>query len=339
MAEFVGIGDLHLTDATGSGGLSKYVKDADDMVVSEVQKVVDWATNKGIDKVIQYGDVCDGPRMSYSGTIALIGLIEKNPDTTFYFILGNHDLYGKTTALGHSLELMVLLCKSPNVKFITKPKTLNVDGVKVRFLPYPHESFDRDALNVFHKEVRGSKNDHGRVNDSDDLPKSHAVIVAGHLHTAHQVRNTFYSGTLLQNNFGESLPKYFHHIEFNSKDDFNIQLIKHKPTHKLHNIVLQTRADLALIPKGDTNLVKLVIQDGADVSAVDYGKFTNIAMVKPFKSKEDLQVVLTEDLTEGKELIIRTEDFFKVWVASLDVDPEMRKRVRSVRKRVLENVN
>lgn len=337
--ECVGIGDLHLTSSDGSGSLSKYVKDVDQVIVTEIQKVIDWAVNKGINKVIQYGDIFDSPRGSYNGMIALIGLIEKNPEMMFYFILGNHDVYGKTTDLGHSLELLVLLCKSPNVRFITKPKTVTIDGVKVRFLPYPHESFDKEALNVFHKEVRGSKNDHGRVNDSGELPKSSSVIVAGHLHTNHRVRNTFYSGTLIQNNFGESLPKYFHHIEFNSKDDFNIQSIKHKPTYKLHNVVLQSRADLALIPKGDTNLVKLVVQDGADVSAVDYGKFTNIAMVKPFKSKEDLQVVLTEDLTEGKELIIRTEDFFRVWVASLDVEPEMRKRVRSVRKRVLENVN
>jgi DNA repair exonuclease SbcCD nuclease subunit len=336
--EALGLGDLHLTDSSGSGGLSKYIQDPDQMVIDECNKVLQWGRTKGIKNVIQYGDLCDAPRMSYNALIALSNFFSQNDDMMFYVILGNHDLYGKSPATGHSLEVLQLLYSKNNVRFFTKPKTIDIDGARVRFLPYPHESFDKQALNVYHKEVYGSKGDSGRAMTDDGMPKSKAVVVAGHLHTNHRVRNTYYSGTLYQNNFGESIPKYFHHIDFINPLEYTIESVKHHPKYVLHNVVIASRADLKLIPKGETNLVKLVIQDGADVSAQDYASLPNIAIIKNFKSKEDLQAVLAEDLTEGKELVIRTEDFFRVWIKALDVDEEMRRRVRQVRRRVLEAV-
>jgi DNA repair exonuclease SbcCD nuclease subunit len=337
--EALGIGDLHLTAADGSGGLAKYVQDSDQMVIEEAEKVLQYGRKHGVSNVIQYGDVCDAPRMSYPAMIALSRFLSANDDFMFYFIVGNHDMFGETPNTGYSLELLKLMYSKTNVKFFIKPKTLEIDDASVRFLPYPHESFDTKALNIFHKEVRGSKNDAGRVMGSEELSDSKAVICAGHLHTAHRVRNTYYSGTLYQGNFGESLPKYFHHIEFNSNKDYEIKLVKHDPRYKLHTVVLSTRDDLSTIPEGETNLVKLVIQDGADVSASDYSKFSNIVMIKPFKSKEDLAVILTEDLTEGQSIAFRTEDFFKDWLSSLDVDEAMRKRIRYQRRRILQGVS
>jgi DNA repair exonuclease SbcCD nuclease subunit len=338
MAEFIGIGDLHLTSADGSGGLAKYIQNPNEMVMEELLTVLQWARKKGISKAIFYGDVCDSPRMSYEALIAFTKFLSENDDFMFYIILGNHDMYGETPETGHSLEVLQLLYSKKNVRFITKPRTLDIDGAKVRFLPYPFENFDKNALNVFHKEVYGSKGDSGRVMEGDDMSKSKAVVVAGHLHTAHRVRNTFYSGTLYQTNFGESQDKFFHHIDFHSPSEYSIELVPHKPKYVLHNVVLQSRADLATIPTGETNLVKLVVQDGADVTAADYANRPNIAVVKNFKSKDDLHAVLTEDLTEGKQLVVRTEDFFRAWIDSLDVESAMRKRVRQVRRRVLEAV-
>lgn len=334
----LGIGDLHLSSADGSGGLSKYVQDADEMVMNECSCVLQYGRKHGINTALFYGDIFDSPRGSYQGMIALSRFLAANDDFMFQIILGNHDLYGETPDTGHSLELLKLLYAKSNVKFYTKPRTVEIDGASVRFLPYPHESFDVKALNVFHKEVKGSKNDAGRVMNGDELTTSKAVTVAGHLHTAHQVRNTYYSGTLYQQNFGESLPKYFHHIEFNSNKDYEIKLVKHDPKYKLHTVVLSTRDDLSNIPEGEFNLVKLVIQDGCDVSASDYAKFKNIVMIKPFKSKEDLAVILTEDLTDGQAASFKIEEVFKDWLQSLDVDESMRKRIRYQRRKILQGV-
>jgi hypothetical protein len=338
--ECVGIGDLHMTDDSGKGALSKYVQEPDQMVANEVRKVItDYARPHGIDKIFLYGDICDGPRMSYDAMMAFVDLLTENDDMEFHAILGNHDLYSKKVSVGHSMQVIERLYRAPNFKLYKKPTTVQIDGASVRFLPFPHEKFDAEALNVFHKEVRGAKNDAGRKFDGDDFTDSKAVTVAGHLHTAHKVRNTFYAGTLYQNNFGEKLPKYFHHIRFKSVRDYSVDLIEHDPQYKLHNVVLQTRDDLANIPKGQFNLVKLVVQDGADVSAADWADHKNIVETKNFKTKADLQTALDEDILNPKSFNFRPDEWFKEWVKALDVEPSMRRQIRDVRKRVLAKVD
>jgi hypothetical protein len=337
--ELLSVGDLHLTDHTGSGGLAKYIENPDQFVMGEVQKVLDYGKDKDVKRVVFKGDICNGPRMSYEGSLAFIDIIDSNPDFEFYLMLGNHDMYGETPATGHSLQLLRrLYARSSNVRIFTTAKTIKIDDVRVRFCPYPDMSFDRRALNFFHKEVYGSKSDSGRLNKEDSLSKSKAVALGGHLHTPHRVRNSFFVGTLYQTNFGEQLPKYFAHVEFDSPDEYEIKMVKVRPKYVLHTIVLQTRDDLANIPTKKTDLVKLVVQDGSDVSAEDYAHLSNIAILKNFKSKDDLAAVLTEDIREGTELVIRTDDFFKTWVEGLDVEEQMRKRVRSIRRRIINSV-
>lgn len=335
--EGVGIGDLHLSDSAGSGALSKYLQNSDEVILSEVSKVLDYAKAQAIINIMLYGDLCEGPRMSYDALLLLLRFLRLHSDFRFFMYPGNHDMFSADPSVGHSLQLLQEY-QLPNVKIFTKPTVIKIDGVRCRFLPFPHMSLDKTALNFAHNEVHGSKNDHGRVNTSDALSKSKAVACVGHLHTAHQVRNTYFSGTLLQNNFGESLPKFFHHIRFNSYEDHEITPIPHDPTYKLHTIVVETKDDLNEIPKGKHNLIKLVIADGADVVAGDYAHIKNIEIVKAFKSKEELAAVLTEDLREGSALIIRTDDFFKEWVKSLDCDVTMRNRVRATRRRILNGV-
>ncbi|BAG41742.1 recombination endonuclease like protein [Ralstonia phage phiRSL1] len=331
--EAVGIGDLHLTGQNGKGALSQYIENPDQMVMNEVQKAQDWARARGVRRIFYYGDVCDTPRMSYDAVMALTANLDRNDDLLHTFILGNHDMFGMQPELGHSLELLSLL-KRPHVKIYTHQRRVKVEGAYVNFMPYPCDKFDVDSLNVFHLEVRGAKNDAGRVFDDEKLPRSKAVAVGGHLHTAHRVRNTYFSGNLYQTNFGEQLPKYFHHIQFNSPQDYEIRSVKHSPTYTLHNVVLQSRKDLELIPREKTSLVKLIVEDGADVSAADYA-FDNIVQIKNWKTKADLAAVLTEDLSQGQAVTINLELFFSEWVAGYDVDESMRDAIREVRRRVL----
>jgi hypothetical protein len=335
MFEAIGVGDLHLTDILGKGGLAQYIPDADNFVLNEFQKAVDWARDNHISHVIQYGDVCEGPRMSYTAMLALTAFLQRNDDMQFYFISGNHDTYAEDTANGHSLEILQLM-NLRHVHFITKPRTLMFKNVPVRFLPYPSEDFDPHALNIFHKEVRGAKNDAGKAMSDDKLPASDAVTVAGHLHTSQRVRNTFFSGTLYQTNFGEKLPKYFHHIRFRSPKDYEIELVPHKPKYTLHNVVLNSRADVDQIPKSKYALVKLVIADGADVRASDFGNFQNIVQVKTYKSKDDLQKVLFEDLSNAKAIEFDTLDFFEAYLDTLDISDEDRDHLHKLRDMLLK---
>jgi len=336
--DLVTVGDLHLTDSTGSGGLAKYIEDPDLFVIGELGKAADYARRKDVETIALMGDVCDGPRMSYEAMMSLVDFFDAYTDRKFLVFLGNHDMYGEDASAGHSLQLLARIYRGRHVKFFTKPKTIEIDGTPLRILPYPHTSFDVTALNLFHNEVYGSQGDSGRINKDEQLSKSKAVALGGHLHTAHRVRNTTFMGTLYQSNFGEKLPKYFAHVTFDSPDEHDVRLIKNDPKYKLHTVILQTRDDLANIPTRRTDLVKLVIQDGCDVSAEDYAHRKNIVVLKNFKTKADLAAVLTEDIKEGTQLVIRTDDFFREWIASLDVEEQMRKRVRSIRRRIINSV-
>uniref|UniRef100_UPI0037048797 metallophosphoesterase n=10 Tax=Bacteria TaxID=2 RepID=UPI0037048797 len=293
MAEFVAVGDAHFTDSSGSGGLSKYVQNPDKMVADEIRRgPVKYARDNGISNILLLGDQYDGPRASYSGQRELADVVRENPDLRWHAILGNHEMYSEVPENGHALELFDLFGLQ-NLTIYTHPTDVKIDRAPVRFLPYPHLDFSDRALNIFHNEVYGSKSDSGRTVKKEGMNRSKAVAVGGHLHTGHKVRNTYFPGTLYQNNFGEQLPKYFAHIQFNSVADHEIEFINHDPVYKLHTVVLSSRADLENIPRGKKNLVKLVIQDGADVNASDYSAFSNIVLIKNFRSKEDLRAVLT----------------------------------------------
>jgi hypothetical protein len=207
----------------------------------------------------------------------------------------------------------------------------------VRFLPWPYCNLKSGVLNFFHNEVQGSLSDSGRAFTGDELSSSDAVACAGHLHTAHRVRNTQFCGTLYQTNFGERLPKFFNHIIYNSDLDFEFNLIPHDPEYKLWNVTVESRADLANIPEGSKNLVKLVVADGADIAASDLTRWPNIVQIRNFKTQQDLAQVLSEGSSEGHAVTFKVSEFFDTWVEAYDVPQEMRDRMVSIRKRVLNN--
>jgi DNA repair exonuclease SbcCD nuclease subunit len=336
--EAIALGDLHTTDASGKGGIAKYVPNYDEIVFEEADRALEWARERGIRTVFLLGDTCESPRMSYEAMLNLVSFFARNEDMMFYVILGNHDMFSDDPSVGHSLQVVMSMYGRPNVRFIEKPETIKIDKVPVRFLPYPHEDFDPKALNVFHKEVYGSKGDSGRPMKDDKLSKSKAVVVAGHLHTSHRVRNTFYPGTLAQKNFGEKTDKYFAHIDFKSATDFEIEFIPFEPKYLLHTVIINDRRDLKQIPKGQFNLVKLVIADGADVSGADWTGKPNIVEIKNFKSQEELKAVLTEDMSDGEALSVDVEEFFTTWLDQSTYPDELKARVQEVRARVRSRV-
>lgn len=326
-----GIGDLHLTDDHGKGGLAKYIQNPDAYVMSEVQRVVNHGNKNGIKDFIFYGDVCEEPRMSYDAMLALIEFFEKNTKPNFYMIVGNHDKFAADSSQGHSLQILEKM-NFKNLRIITEPEIIKIDGTKVHMHPWPSANFSKKLLNVAHVEVRGSKSDTGRTFDDEHLPASKAVVAVGHLHTNHKVRNTYYSGTLYQTNFGESLPKFFHHINFKDVDDYTIESVPFEPRYKLHTCIVSNMKELRALPKEETDLIKLIIEDGSNIPA-DAKELTasNIVIHKAFKTKQELQMILTEDLANVEELVISTEEFFKKWVKHQNVPKSLYKRALELR--------
>lgn len=288
MAEVIGIGDLHFSK------LDSIVPDASAKICRSVRKVFKYALERGVQNVIFYGDICDKPRMDEEAQCQLLDTILRDEyrELNIHFILGNHDFAENGS---YSLRFLEIIAKrlNFNVKVYTKPAVVDMDGVPFNMMPYPYEETTADAVNVIHFEVAGSTRDNGRVIDSGCSNKH--VCLAGHLHTAHRIRNTYYSGTIHQTNFGESMPKFFHHARFDSVRDYEVDQVPFKPPWELNNLVVKTAKDLKGIREEDHILYKLFVHDGADIDINQVlTKYPNIVRHNSFKSKSDLQQQIEE---------------------------------------------
>ena len=334
--EAIAIGDLHY-----DGHMCSLVDRFNRVINSSVQSAIEWAKKRGVANVILLGDVCQNPRMSYEAQECFMDLVLNNPDMHFYVILGNHDKISEDSSAGHSLQPIQNLIKRgliKNVNIYGKPTKTRIDGAPVYFMPWPALKFSKTRLNIAHIEVRGSKMDSGRVVTKSSFPEDDAVSVIGHLHTPHRIRNAHYTGTLYQTRFGERKKKGFHHIQFNSIDDYVMEWIPVEPKYTLVDIVVEGPSDLQRIPDDKHKLVRLIVQDGADVDATMWADKTNVVKFSPFKTKEDLVSVLTEGLDNSSSLKINVREYLKAWLEGRSYDANLTRKVLLTRKRYINGM-
>jgi len=327
--EFIGIGDLHLTSATGSGGLASYVSDHDRAVGLAVSRVLAYAKQNGVRNIFFYGDLCQAPRMSYIGQKVLLSILRKDFD--FRIILGNHDKFGEVSSDGHSLELIQEV-GLPNVHIYEEPTLVSIDGRPVNFLPWPHAEFNPKALNVAHVDVEGARLDSGRAVTKGSTSKATAVV--GHIHTSQRVRNTYYSGTLYQTNFGEGSSKFFHHGRY-SDGEWEIENIASKPKYTLHSVEVSSVKDLrrfrATLPeKKDKHLIKLILRDGAKITP-DLLHDLNVVKTQSVKTDQELALARVSDLQTGSEVEVSSDEFFEAWLDNSTASPELKSKAKALR--------
>lgn len=336
MAEFVAIGDLHLTAPKGNGklvgGLSAYIEDHDKFVMDLVRdQPLRFAAKRGIKHIFFLGDICSLTRLSYEAQLALISVL-RIKRFHFHFIPGNHDLFGADPELGHSLQIVKAM-ELPNVSVYEQVTDVELDSAPIRFLPWPHSKFSKSRLNIAHIDVKDARSDSGRVMEGDSLPASTATAVVGHIHTNQVVRNTWFPGTLYQTNFGESPDKFFHHIRY---DDgaFEIENVKVKNVYTLHTIEVQSKKDLKSIPVSDHDLIKLILLPGCRVQAADYAHL-KVHRVTATSTDKEVALARIEDLNAGSEVSISTDDFFKEWLRNSPASKELKTRAFKLRAKIL----
>lgn len=300
--EAVGIGDTHLDK------LDALIPEASTLIAKSIRRVFKYALDRGIKNVLFYGDICERPRLSYDAQCEFYGVIldPRYKDLEIHIILGNHDFAENGT---HSLQVLELVARmmGRNVHVYTQPERVVIDGVAFNFLPYPHTETTKNAINVGHFEVSGSLRDNGRKIE-EGLSTKHVTLM-GHLHTKHKVRNTFYSGTLYQTNFGEYEEKFFHHIKASSHriEDVEVIDVPFDPPWKLKNLTVTSNKDLKLIVPDDNVLYKLFIKDGADIDIERVlSKRPNIVKHNVFKSKEDLETLVQQSWELDADTVVGT---------------------------------
>jgi hypothetical protein len=181
----------------------------------------------------------------------------------------------------------------PSLSIHTNRCDIELEGEPFHLMPYPHVKTKKEALNVGHFEVAGAVRDNGRKieeRDSEIRTKHHTVM--GHLHTCHWVRNTWYSGTLYQTTFGESMPKFFHHCKWED-GHLEVQNIPFKPPWELINLTVERESDLDSIDEDPRKLYKLFVIDGLDLDINDIlTTHTNVVRHNKFKDKNDLKELI-----------------------------------------------
>ncbi|WPK33750.1 recombination-related endonuclease [Escherichia phage AV109] len=199
--KILNIGDLHL-------GVKK-----DDDWIQAIQRdgfrqMIDYSVANGITTWIQYGDTFDvrahTTQRCMEFTREMFDLVEA-AGITVHTILGNHDLFYKTTLYPNTVQ--ELLSHRKNVIIYDKPTTVDFDGCLIDLIPWMCEENTGEILEhiktssaaycVGHWELNGfyfykGMKSHGL---EPDFLKTYKQVWSGHFHTISEAANVKYIGT------------------------------------------------------------------------------------------------------------------------------------------------
>lgn len=309
--KFCFVGDLHLE------ALDKYYKketNPNRFIYEQLDKVVAYCRKADIKNVFQLGDVFDHPYPDQKSIKEFLEFLHKNADLNFYIIAGNHDYSNVRT---NSLEIGSFLTDVNlinNVRIFTKPQHLLIEGIDVFFAPYPtHKKFESlvgtPCLCLGHFEVKGAKHDSGQLIkngvSSEELHEEDSWIL-GHLHRQQRISDKiYYTGTMLQYNFGEPLPKGF--VVADITQDAKKLKVKHnyvqlETPYSLLNVDVNSLEDIKTLQLNDPKFFyKLFINDNQLIlpkRLVD-GTTTNIYKILHNSNATSTERTLTASLSEA----------------------------------------
>lgn len=327
--EGIAVGDLHM-----DGSPSAYIPNHSKWCMDELQTIIDWGADRGINRIFQLGDWGHYHRLSHDSIVEAQKLFARNPNTEFHIILGNHCMLGSDPEAGHSME-PILAAGFSHVNVYTKPTNRVIDGARVRFLPYPHRSFDRSALNFAHVPIKGVKNDNGTLHRVKDSHVPSAVCIVGDIHGMQRVANAYYPGTPYQTRMGESVDRYFAHFKFESPSKHKVRMIPHIPQYRLHTVRVSCPQDLEDAPSEEGDLIRLVIQDGAEVVPSMWDHL-NVVEDNKFKTREELSDEVQVELEKGSNLEIEIPEFLDAFLTNKGLERQDTERILDLRTNILK---
>lgn len=323
MPKFCFVGDLHFE------ALDKYyAKESkpNRFIFEQLDKVLAYCRKAGIKHVFQLGDVFDHPYPDQNSIKELLQFLYKHSDINFYIIAGNHDYSNVKTT---SLEVGTFLSETnllTNVKIYTKAQHEVVEGVNIFYASYPvYEKFDylkgTPCLCLGHFEVKGAKHDSGQIIKTgvplEKLEKEDSWVL-GHLHRHQQIsKKIHYTGTMLQYNFGEPLPKGFTVSDITVSDTGQLE-VSHNPIkldtpYVLENVHINQQEDFEQLKLNDPKYFYKIFIENSDVvvpNKLVSGATTNI--YKIIYSKEGSRGV-SQDAQSLSETFKEDEDKIKLF--------------------------
>lgn len=213
------IGDIHLTK------LDHRIPKFNELVIQTLRSTLDNIQRRGIEKVILAGDVFDSPDPPQDAQILLMDTLT-DYDLEFLSIIGNHD-YADVSKNSLQIAKWSKKLKS-NIRIITEPTTLKVDGVRYELMPHPYvQDMSKKAdFAIAHFAVNGARGDNGFTVRTKNQPKGNFIL--GDFHTEQQgkVKGCIYDyiGSLSQLSWEESAKKSIIYVEDGEKHRQKVDL-------------------------------------------------------------------------------------------------------------------
>lgn len=206
-------------------------------LIAEIRKPFEHARAYGYRHVVIAGDISDTSQLP-SDCLRFMMWLFRTFDGVLdlHLLLGNHDFdTDRTTSLGVLKEASLAF---DTIHVYDQPTQVQLDGVWVNFLPFPHEERldppeDVACVNVAHLTPVGSMNDNGTPAKRGILLRDDGDYwLLGHMHEQQAGANWSMCGSPWPVRFGESNDKGFCTYDF--KYDANGDLIvtdAFVPTH------------------------------------------------------------------------------------------------------------
>ena len=197
------IGDIHLNK------LSHRIPNFNQYVLKTFRSTLDDVEKRGVSKVVLAGDIFDDPYPSQSSNTQFLDAITDYPDIEFLAIVGNHD-YADSATSSLIIANWTKKLKS-NLRVVTKPEIMKVDGVRYELMPHPYvQDMSKKAdFAIAHFAVNGARGDNGYVVRTKNQPKGNFIL--GDFHTEQQgkVKGCIYDyvGSLSQLSWEERAKK------------------------------------------------------------------------------------------------------------------------------------
>ena len=288
-----------------------------------IEKITELANEKKPDLIVILGDQLDQHERLH--TIPLnksYKFIEKMRNIAFtYIIVGNHDMINHDQFLNdnHWMNGMKFW---DNLVVVDKVITENIKGEKLIFVPFVAPGRFIEALNTIkedwedascifaHQEFYGCKMGAiiSEIGDKWDLKYPH--IISGHIHSNQRIQeNIYYTGSAMQNTFGESEKNIIAYIKLENKkyhlEEIDLGLPRKQIIYKnVDNI------DEYIIPENTNDKIKV------SVSGV-YEEFKTFKKTAKYKEliKKGVKVIFKPKKTEQK---LKNEDLSKLIEKSKD---------------------
>nr|QBK93243.1 MAG: DNA repair exonuclease [Pithovirus LCPAC403] len=125
-----------------------------------------------------------------------------------FVLIGNHDRANNTVFMNDVHPFNGLKGQN-NITIVDEPKLWNYKGLMLGFIPYVSPGRFNEAVGnshfdiIFaHQEFKGSMlNTNIKSKNGDIFHRS--IVISGHIHSRHRLKNIYYVGTPMQQSFGE----------------------------------------------------------------------------------------------------------------------------------------